>query len=102
MLEVLEHSGLQIDVEIIHGVTAATATASRVGSPLSGDFAGLSLSNLLTPLEPIFLMGIPVLLYNPKSRGRPCNFMHTTRHACRHLAAETPVAPVKNALRNDE
>ncbi|MDP2797505.1 MAG: precorrin-3B C(17)-methyltransferase [Methanoregula sp.] len=109
VLEVLEHSGLHVDVEIIPGVTAATAAASRVGSPLSGDFAVISLSNLLTPLEiieqrldAVFSVGIPVVLYNPKSRGRPGNFMLAIGHARRHLAVETPVALVKNALRDDE
>ena len=53
VLEVLEHSGASIDVEVIPGVTAANAAASRIGSPLSGDFAVISLSDLLTPLEVI-------------------------------------------------
>ncbi len=44
VLEVLEHSGIEIDVEVIPGVTAANAGASKLGSPLSGDFAVISLS----------------------------------------------------------
>jgi precorrin-3B C17-methyltransferase len=39
VLEVLEHAGVQVDVEVVPGITAATAAASRAGSPLSGDFA---------------------------------------------------------------
>ncbi|MDD1696378.1 MAG: precorrin-3B C(17)-methyltransferase [Methanoregula sp.] len=109
VLEVLEHSGADIDVEVIPGVTAANAAASRVGSPLSGDFAVISLSDLLTPLEVIeqrldamFSVGIPVVLYNPKSRGRPYNFLHAIGHARKYLGPETPVAIVRNALRDDE
>jgi precorrin-3B C17-methyltransferase len=109
VLEVLEHSGERIDVEIIPGITAANAAASRVGSPLSGDFAVISLSDLLTPLEVIeqrldalFSLGIPVVLYNPKSRGRPHNFSRAMELARKHLAATTPVAIVKNALRENE
>ena len=109
VLEVLEHSGSNIDVEVIPGVTAANAAASRVGSPLSGDFAVISLSDLLTPLEVIerrldavFSVGIPVVLYNPKSRGRPHNFAIAVEHARKHLNATTPVAIVKNALRSGE
>lgn len=109
VLEVLEHSGEQIDVEIVPGVTAANAAASRAGSPLSGDFAVISLSDLLTPLEiieqrleAVFSVGIPVVLYNPKSRGRPHNFALAIEHARQHLAAITPVAIVQNALRTDE
>jgi precorrin-3B C17-methyltransferase len=109
VLEVLEHSGADIEVEVIPGVTAANAAASRVGSPLSGDFAVISLSDLLTPLEVIeqrldamFSIGIPVVLYNPKSRGRPHNFLLATEHARKYLKPETPVAIVRNALREDE
>ena len=109
VLEVLEHSGARIDVEVIPGVTAANAVASRAGSPLSGDFAVISLSDLLTPLEVIeqrldavFSVGIPVVLYNPKSRGRPHNFALAIEHARRYLDAETPIAIVRNALRDDE
>jgi precorrin-3B C17-methyltransferase len=109
VLEVLEHDGADIPVEVIPGVTAANAAASRVGSPLSGDFAVISLSDLLTPLEVIetrldavFSLGIPVVLYNPKSRGRPHNFLMAIGHARQHLAPETPLAIVKNALREKE
>ena len=109
VLEVLEHDGAEIEVEIIPGVTAANAAASRAGSPLSGDFAVISLSDLLTPLEVIekrldavFSVKIPVVLYNPKSRGRPHNFALAIEHARRHLAATTPIAIVRNALREDE
>ncbi len=109
VLEVLEHSGTHIDVEVIPGITAANAAASRAGSPLSGDFAVISLSDLLTPLEVIeqrldavFSVGIPVVLYNPKSRGRPHNFALAIKHARRYLGAETPIAIVRNALRDGE
>jgi precorrin-3B C17-methyltransferase len=109
VLEVLEHSGAHIDIEVIPGITAANAAASRVGSPLSGDFAVISLSDLLTPLEiieqrldAIFSVGIPLVLYNPKSRGRPHNFALAVNHARRYLDAKTPVAIIKNALRDGE
>jgi precorrin-3B C17-methyltransferase len=109
VLEVLEHSGAEIEVEIIPGVTAANAAASRVGSPLSGDFAIISLSDLLTPLEiiekrldAVFSVGIPVVLYNPKSRGRPHNFALAVEHARKFLESTTPIAIVRNALRDDE
>ncbi len=109
VLEVLEHTGMILDVEVIPGVTAANAAASRVGSPLSGDFAVISLSDLLTPLpvieqrlDALFSVGIPVVLYNPKSRGRPRNFSRALEHARKYLAETTPAAIVRNALRDDE
>ncbi|MDD1701612.1 MAG: precorrin-3B C(17)-methyltransferase [Methanoregula sp.] len=109
VLEVLEHSGAEIPVEIVPGVTAANAGASLAGSPLSGDFATISLSDLLTPLEVIerrldavFSVGIPVVIYNPRSHGRPHNFALAIEHARKFYPATVPVAIIKNALREDQ
>ncbi len=109
VLEVLEHAGTSMQVEIVPGVTAANAAASRAGSPLSGDFAVISLSDLLTPMEVIekrlaavFSVGIPVVLYNPRSRGRPHNFARALGIARQHLPGTTPVALVRNAYREHE
>jgi len=109
VLEVLEHSGAEIPVEVVPGVTAANAGASLVGSPLSGDFATISLSDLLTPLEVIekrldavFSVGIPVVIYNPRSHGRPHNFALAIEHARKYYPATVPVAVIKNALREGQ
>jgi precorrin-3B C17-methyltransferase len=109
VLEVIEHGGTDIDVRVIPGVTAANAAASRVGSPLSGDFCVISLSDLLTPLPVIeqrlraaFSMRVPVVLYNPKSRGRPHNLSMAFGIAKEHHGPGTPVAIVKNAYREGE
>jgi len=109
VLEVLERTGLAVDVEVVPGVTAATAAASLAGSPLSGDFAVVSLSDLLTPWEVIesrldaaFSMGVPVVLYNPRSRGRPGHFGRAMAIARKHRAVDTPVAVVRNAFREGE
>jgi len=63
----------------------------------------------LTPLPVIeqrlraaFSMGIPVVLYNPKSRGRPHNLSLALGIAQEHHAPGTPVAIVKNAYREGE
>lgn len=109
VLEVAEHEGSSARIEVIPGVTAATAAASRLGSPLSGDFVVISLSDLLTPMEVIegrlehaFAMGVPVVLYNPRSRGRPHNFARAMEIAGRYCSPETPVGLVKNAFREGE
>jgi precorrin-3 methyltransferase (EC 2.1.1.131) len=49
VLEVIAGQDVEIPLEIIPGITAAQAAASRLGSPLSGDFVVISLSDLLTP-----------------------------------------------------
>jgi len=109
VLEVLSHSALTIPVEIVPGITAATAGAARLGSPLSGDFAVISLSDLLTPREVIrkrlsalFSVRIPVVIYNPKSRTRTDQLGEAIDLAREHLPPETPVGIVRNAYRDDE
>lgn len=109
VLEVAERSDLPVEVVVIPGVTAATAAASLLGSPLSGDFAVVSLSDLLTPFEVIeerlrcaFAMGVPVVLYNPRSRGRPHNFARAVEIALRYRDPATPVGIVRNAYREGE
>ena len=109
VLEVLEHDNSCIDYEVVPGVTAATAAASRAGSPLSGDYVTLSLSDLLTPWEVIvrrldlaFQMGVPVAVYNPKSRGRPDNLAQALSIALKYRDGGVPVTVVKNAFRDEE
>ncbi|NYT05176.1 MAG: precorrin-3B C(17)-methyltransferase [Methanomicrobiales archaeon] len=109
VLEVLDHAGWTVDVEVIPGVTAATACAARLGSPLSGDYVTVSLSNLLTPLEIImkrlegaFMMGVPVVVYNPKSKGRPDNLKMALGVALRYREPATPVGIIRNAYREGE
>lgn len=109
VLEVLDHSGVSIPVEVVPGITAATAGAARLGSPLSGDFAIISLSDLLTPREIIikrltalFSVKIPVVLYNPKSRTRTEQLGEAIALALEHLSPDTPVGVVRNAYREDE
>jgi precorrin-3B C17-methyltransferase len=109
VLEILEHEGIDLTWEVIPGITASQAAASLLGSPLSGDFATISLSDLLTPLEVIerrlhaaFSMGIPVVLYNPRSRGRPHNFAQAMEIAGKYRPVTTPIGIVRNAYRDGE
>jgi precorrin-3B C17-methyltransferase len=109
VLEVLEHEAVPVPCEVVAGVTAANAAAALLGAPLSGDFAVISLSDLLTPIEVIerrldhaFAMGVPVALYNPKSRGRPHNLALAIAAARRYLGPGVPVGVVRNASRDGE
>jgi precorrin-3B C17-methyltransferase len=109
VLEVIAGRGIEIPLEIIPGITAAQAAASRLGSPLSGDFVVISLSDLLTPWEEIehrlehaFSMGVPVAIYNPRSRGRPDNLEKALEIARKHRSNDVPVGVVRNAYRKEE
>jgi precorrin-3B C17-methyltransferase len=105
----VEHSNPNIEVEVVPGVTAASAAASLLGSPLSSDFMVISLSDLLTPwehivrrLEAAFSVGVPVVLYNPKSNRRPENLSAALQIALKHLPPNTPIGIVKDAYRDGE
>jgi len=79
IVELIDEQNLwkEIELESIAGVTSFLATASRVGAPVSQDFAIISLSDRLTDIDLInkriklsleadFVIGI----YNPKSKKR--------------------------------
>lgn len=66
-----------VEVEVVPGVTAALAGSALLGAPLAHDFAVISLSDLLTPMEQIEKRllcaaqgDFAVCLYNPSSRKR--------------------------------
>ena len=67
-----------VDVEVIPGLTAACSGGAVLGAPLTHDFAVISLSDRLTPWEKIETRldcaakaDLSIVLYNPKSKGRP-------------------------------
>ncbi len=96
-------------IEVIAGVTAASAAAALVGAPLMSDFATISLSDLMTPwsvieqrLRGAALGDFVVALYNPMSRKRH----HQLPRACEILLqqhnAATPVAIVRQVCRPEQ
>ncbi|OLN31684.1 precorrin-3B C(17)-methyltransferase [Desulfosporosinus metallidurans] len=110
IIECLEQEGLiDLPLEIIPGVTAASASASMLGAPLMHDFAVISLSDLLTPWEVIekrvrlaaeadFIFAI----YNPKSNGRTQHIETVREILLLHRSPDTPVGLVREALRGEE
>lgn len=97
------------DVEVIPGVTASSAAASIVGAPLMHDNCNISLSDLMTPYELIKKRvnlaaegDFIISLYNPKSHGRPLYLKECMEIVRKHRQGNTPVAVVKNALRDGE
>lgn len=79
-LEIVEERGLlgTVPFSVVPGVPALCAAAALLGAPLTHDFACISLSDLLTPLERIrarleaaLAADFVCVLYNPRSHGRP-------------------------------
>lgn len=102
----LERAGGDIDVVVVPGVTAASAAAALLGSPLGHDHCAISLSDLLTPWEVIRRRvkgaaegDFVVSLYNPRSRDRHWQLGEALALLAEHRAPATPVGVVTDAFR---
>jgi precorrin-3B C17-methyltransferase len=100
---------LDIEIEVIPGVTALSAAASLLGAPVVSDFAVVSLSDLLSPAEVIeqrlknaALADFVIAIYNPKSRSRKENFGKAIEIIRKYRSKDTPIGIVKNATREGE
>jgi precorrin-3B C17-methyltransferase len=98
-----------VEIRVVPGITAALAGAALLGSPLSGDFAVISLSDLLTPPETVEARliaaakgGFPICLYNPASKNRRNNLAKACDIVLRFRKAGTVCGVVKNAGREGE
>ncbi len=97
------------EIEVIPGITAALSGGARLGSPLSNDFAVVSLSDLLTPWDLIEkrLRGAAdgdfvIALYNPGSKKRRDHLKKACDIVMERRGAETPCGIVHNIGRDGE
>ena len=80
MFEIKEELGkdaVDVEIEVIPGITAASSGAAVLGAPLNHDFCVISLSDLLTPWELIerrlraaAVGDFAIAIYNPSSKKR--------------------------------
>ncbi len=96
-------------VDVVPGVTAATAAAALLGAPLARDFACLTLSDLLAPWEAVearlralAATDLALALYNPRSSGRPWQLGRACEVLREHRPDDTPVAVVTDVARDGE
>jgi cobalt-precorrin 5A hydrolase / precorrin-3B C17-methyltransferase len=96
-------------VEVVPGVTAATAAAALLGAPLMLDFAVISLSDLLVPWETIERRVVAaaegdfvVVLYNPASARRTHQIREVQEIMLRRRPPSTLVGIVRDAYRPDQ
>lgn len=108
-LEMAANKGIAVPIEIVTGVTSATAVAAKVGAPLALDFACISLSDLLVPwemirqrLEAVASADLVVALYNPKSTKRSSQIEEAAAVFRKFRPPNTPVAIGTSVGTHDE
>lgn len=104
-----EHGENKPSVEVIPGISALNASASRLGAPLMHDFACISLSDRLTPwpviekrLDAAAGADFVIVLYNPRSKGRAGHLNRAREIIGKHRQPSTVVGIVKGAMREQE
>lgn len=99
----------RVQVEVISGVTAALSGGALLGAPLGHDFAVISLSDLLTPMEVIERRlrcaaegDFVICLYNPGSKKRSDYLKSACEILMRTKPEDTVCGLVRNIAREDE
>ncbi len=102
-------AGRGVTVEVIPGVTAASAGAAAAGAPLAGPYAALTLSDILLPWETIEDQlraaagaGLGIALFNPRSTGRPDHLARARDVLAGVLGRSIPVAIITDATGPDQ
>ena len=97
------------EIEIISGVTSALSGGALLGAPLTHDFAVISLSDLLTPIEKIQKRlrasaeaDFVIVLYNPSSRKRADYLQKACEILLEFKSPETVCGIARNIGRKDE
>lgn len=100
---------VDIDIEVLPGISAFQKAASLLGAPIGHDLCLISLSDLMTPWEVIERRikaaatgDFVTAIYNPKSHGRYWQLYRLQELFLQHRSAETPVGYVRQAGRDDE
>ena len=99
----------KLEIEVIPGITAATAGAALLGAPLVHDFAVISLSDALTPwgtlakrLELAAEGDFVLCLYNPASKTRPDTLKKAADILLGYCGPDTPCGLARRVGREGE
>ncbi|TRN04674.1 precorrin-3B C(17)-methyltransferase [Sulfolobus sp. F1] len=106
VFDIIAKKKIDLEVEVIPGVTAALAAAAKLGSPLSLDFVVISLSDLLIPADEILKKvtkasegDFTIVFYNLINKKLLLKSMEIVS---KHRKPDTPVGIVKSAYRDEE
>ncbi len=107
--QLVDEMDADIDVDVVPGVTAASAAGAILGAPLMHDLAIISLSDLMTPLELILKRvesaaqgDLITCFYNPRSKTRRDYLSQAAEIIMKHRDSGTPVGIVRNAGREGQ
>ena len=105
----LKENGLTVRVEVIPGITVASAAAASLGSPLGHDFAVISLADLATDqsdikkrLEAAARADFVIVLYNPIGKVGDVRIKEAITILLTHRKATTPVGIAIKATTEQE
>lgn len=94
------------DINVISGVTSAISGSALIGSPITNDFAVISLSDLLTPkdiiskrLEGASMGDFVICLYNPSSKKRSDYLSWACDIVLKYRKSSTPCGYAQNVGR---
>ena len=100
---------LDVDIEVVPGISAMQAGSARIGAMLGHDFCTISLSDLLTPWQTIEKRlhscgegDFVVSFYNPRSKKRDWQINTARDILLQYRPAETPVLIGRQLTREDE
>ena len=109
LLYELRGEAAEPEIEVIPGLTAACSGGALLGAPLTHDFAVISLSNRLTPWEKIEKRlacaaeaDLGIVLYNPRSKGRPDKLRMACDILLRYLPEDRPCGVAHSIGREGE
>lgn len=107
--ELTKESKIDVEIEVIPGISAFQKAAALLGAPMGHDFCVISMSDLMTPWSLIekriksassgdFITAI----YNPKSHGRYWQLHRLKELFLEERSPQTPVGIVRHAGRDGE
>ncbi|MEP1521806.1 precorrin-3B C(17)-methyltransferase [Ascidiaceihabitans sp.] len=100
---------LDLQIDVLPGITAMLAASARAGAPLGHDFCAINLSDNLKPWDLIEKRlrlaaeaDFAMAFYNPRSKSRPEGFEKTLEILKDACGDDRPVIFARNVSRDDE